>query len=230
MGESERPGVIGELCQEIVKQFGLKFDWLPSSKECHLATLFDPCYKDYVTKKCGDFKATQVRNWAIDETMKKMAPIEHDQESGSSQSKKSGKNRLWENHDRNLTENLSCVNSNEEIVNLELQHYLALKDLPRGSDPIKWWFNIGKLSFPNLFQAAKKFLIIQASSIPSGKIFLLFIFGKKTVKIYKFYKLFIFQNVFLVQLVMSITRKETVLVKSAHIKSSVCMEMQKTKN
>ena len=87
--KADTPGLIGELCQEIIKQFDLKFDWLPNSKECHLATLFDPCYKDYVVTKSGSFKATQVKQWAISETMKKMKPCDDDEsEERPSQTKK----------------------------------------------------------------------------------------------------------------------------------------------
>ena len=68
--EARTENLVTELCQELCDQIKEKFEFLSSSKECHLATLFDPRFKKYVCK--GDLQSTRTKFWAKEEALSKM--------------------------------------------------------------------------------------------------------------------------------------------------------------
>ena len=68
--EARKENLVTELCEELCFQIKEKFDFLSSSKECHLATLFDPRFKKYVCK--GDLQTTKTKYWAKEQALSKM--------------------------------------------------------------------------------------------------------------------------------------------------------------
>ena len=52
-----------------------------------------------------------------------------------------------------------------------MKKYLASPRIGRQEDPIKWWFNIGKIQFPLLFHGAQKYQCMIATSVPSERVF-----------------------------------------------------------
>ena len=57
-------------------------------------------------------------------------------------------------------------NGVKDCIDLEMRKYLSLPTIGRSEDPIKWWFNVGKNQFPNLFLGAQKFQCMTATSVP----------------------------------------------------------------
>lgn len=69
----------------------------------------------------------------------------------------------------------SCVNdetvSLESAIRKEVSLYASLPTLSQTEeDPLMWW-RLHQSSFPNLSKLAKKFLCIQATSVPSERLF-----------------------------------------------------------
>lgn len=56
-------------------------------------------------------------------------------------------------------------------IDLEMQKYLALPKLDRRECPIKWWKTVGSKQFFYLFEAAKPYLCMPATSVPSERFF-----------------------------------------------------------
>ena len=52
-----------------------------------------------------------------------------------------------------------------------MKKYLALPTIDRNEDPVKWWFKTGKVQFPNIFKAAKKYQCMTATSVPAERVF-----------------------------------------------------------
>ena len=59
----------------------------------------------------------------------------------------------------------------KDCVDLEMKKYLSMPKIGRKEDPILWWKNDGQKQFPYLFSAAKRFQCINATSVPSERIF-----------------------------------------------------------
>ena len=62
-------------------------------------------------------------------------------------------------------------NDKHRMVDLEMVKYIDMEALPMNTDPLHWWWLNGKNMFPILFEAAMKFLIIPATSVPSERVF-----------------------------------------------------------
>merc|ERR1711879_252173 len=63
------------------------------------------------------------------------------------------------------------TNHIKETIDLEMKQYLESPNLDRKSCPIKWWATIGRNQYPYLFNVAKKFLCMNATSVPSERVF-----------------------------------------------------------
>ena len=59
----------------------------------------------------------------------------------------------------------------KDCIDLEMKKYLSLPCIGRSENPIKWWVNVGKHQFPNLFLGAQKFQCMTATSVPSERVF-----------------------------------------------------------
>jgi len=55
-------------------------------------------------------------------------------------------------------------------INVELRQYLNQPIIPRDQDPLKYWQNV-KHAYPVLFDIAKKYLSVIATSVPSERLF-----------------------------------------------------------
>ena len=62
-------------------------------------------------------------------------------------------------------------NEKEKMIDLEMSKYLEMDSPMVKIDPLKWWCSTGRKLFPLLFEAATKFLIIPATSVPSERVF-----------------------------------------------------------
>ena len=59
----------------------------------------------------------------------------------------------------------------KDCIDLEMRKYLSLPKLERQNCPIKWWKTIGSKQFPQLFECAKKYQCMLATSVPSERVF-----------------------------------------------------------
>lgn len=71
----------------------------------------------------------------------------------------------------NPSKRAKISNNKKDIVDLEMRQYLSLPKLERKECPIIWWKNVGSKQFPYLFEAAKKYLCMPATSVPSERVF-----------------------------------------------------------
>lgn len=75
---------------------------------------------------------------------------------------------LWKFHDALVVSSAETRNSGG--INVELRQYLNQSVIPRYHDPLKYWQTM-KHAYPALFDVAKKYLSIIATSVPSKRLF-----------------------------------------------------------
>ena len=80
-------------------------------------------------------------------------------------------NELWGTFDSEQNTAASKMDGIKDCIDMEMKKYLALPRIGRQEDPIKWWFNIGKIQFPMLFYGAQKYQCMTATSVPSERVF-----------------------------------------------------------
>ena len=81
---------------------------------------------------------------------------------------------LWGNFDAkiaNVNKRAKISDDKQDIIDVEMRKYLSLQVIDRKQSPIKWWHEIGKIQFPNLFEAARKYQCLLATSVPSERVF-----------------------------------------------------------
>ena len=59
----------------------------------------------------------------------------------------------------------------KDCIDLEMRKYLSLDKVDRKACPIKWWASVGSKQFPQLFECAKKYQCMLATSVPSERVF-----------------------------------------------------------
>ena len=77
-------------------------------------------------------------------------------------------NDIWESLDNEIR-TTQTTDTIEISVAAEVSKYLRMPNLPRNSDPLKWWRETGQFLYPNLWIVAKKYLCIPATSVPSER-------------------------------------------------------------
>ena len=145
------------------------------------ATIFDPRYKN-VAFSTRD-KANQAEKQAKSDAMK---AVSIESEEGNDDEDESDEERekssmesdfddLWSKFDQKKVNppgrRSKVTDYKKECINLEMKKYLSLPKVERRECPIKWWNKEGSKDFPNLFQAAKKYLSMPATSVPSERVF-----------------------------------------------------------
>lgn len=76
---------------------------------------------------------------------------------------------LWNFHD-NLVATSAVTRDDPGGINVELRQYLNQCVIPRNHDPLKAWQTL-KHAYPTLFNIAKKYLALVATSVPSERLF-----------------------------------------------------------
>ena len=82
---------------------------------------------------------------------------------------------LWSQFDSKVVKNPGkrsrVKDHHEECVDLEMKKYLSVPKLERKECPILWWKKTGSREYPLLFEVAKKFVPMPATSVPSERAF-----------------------------------------------------------
>ena len=82
---------------------------------------------------------------------------------------------FWSNFDskevKNSAKRSRITDHFKDCIELEMKKYLILPKVGRKECPILWWKNEGSKQFPLLFESAKKFLPMLATSVPSERAF-----------------------------------------------------------
>ena len=68
-----------------------------------------------------------------------------------------------------LGDDIIDAHDDDQVMN-ELDHYISTK-LPPCDNPFEWWKSFGAQTFPRLFRIAKKYMCIQATSVPAERAF-----------------------------------------------------------
>jgi len=78
-------------------------------------------------------------------------------------------NSIWQEFDAEVENVIQSLNPTATII-VEVDKYLQEPPVPRTQDPLKWWNNNRQI-YPTLFIMMKKRLCIQATSVPSERVF-----------------------------------------------------------
>ena len=162
--------MVNKLKLEINKRFGnyLQYESNPLLSE---TTFLDPRFKKYGFQNEQSFKkikeiivnkgkliVTKLRS-AIDQNVSVPAVLNN-----------IGKeNSIWQEFDAGVENVVQSLNPTATII-VEVDKYLQEPPIPRTQDPLKWWNNNRQI-YPTLFIMMKKRLCIQATSVPSERVF-----------------------------------------------------------
>ncbi|CAI6355807.1 unnamed protein product [Macrosiphum euphorbiae] len=78
-------------------------------------------------------------------------------------------NSIWQEFDAGVENVVQSLNPTATII-VEVDKYPQEPPIPRTQDPLKWWNNNRQI-YPTLFIMMKKRLCIQATSVPSERVF-----------------------------------------------------------
>ncbi len=78
---------------------------------------------------------------------------------------------IWSCIDSEIASSTSRGTNLTREPNVQLQQYLNAGCIERKTDPLNWWSQEGKQSYPQLYKTAVKYLIIPATSVPSERVF-----------------------------------------------------------
>ena len=134
------------------------------------ASMLDPSFKKFGFMKPQNIvKAT---TWLSNEGMAMIAKRSSGEENTECDSAVNEKesNSLWGMFEDEANIQGQAVNNPNEL-DKEMNRYFLEPKLERDRNPLEWWTNTGKQTYPNLFQLAMKYLVVPATSVPSERVF-----------------------------------------------------------
>jgi len=144
-----------------------------------VATVYDPRFKNLPSVFSTTVKAQQAVRLAKTEALEiahandeATAPDDNDNEIEETSTSKD--DDFWALFDfKPVKPNKRSKTSDyfKDCIDLEMRKYLSLPKLERQNCPIKWWKTIGSKQFPQLFECAKKYQCMLATSVPSERVF-----------------------------------------------------------
>ena len=160
------------LSYELKYQLQSYFDELEQQTFAKFATFLDPRFKDVFFNK---EKKAEVKKSISDylESVKipeqKQAEKEEERKTKETEENQKKDEHFWDEFDK---EREDQVDSEREIsvIEIELIRYLEGQLSSRKTDPLLFW-KLQEKFFPNLAKAAKKYLSIPATSVPSERVF-----------------------------------------------------------
>lgn len=174
--------LLKEVRKTILESLKAKFKDLETDSIYTNSSIFDPRFKDLVfsTKAKALAAVSQAKNDAINANLENS-----NDEIGSDSdfddfavteidSNKNEADELWVKFDAKIAKastDSKPTNHVNEIVELEMKQYLESPNIERKLCPIKWWATVGQKQYPYLFKIAKKYQCMNATSVPSERVF-----------------------------------------------------------
>jgi len=175
--ELEEDELAKEFRAIIYEQLTHYFQDLESKETNAISTIYDPRFKDLV------FSKPSLKNQAVRLAKADAVKVAHENDESEEDieadaeekvPKPTNNDDFWGCFDSKIVKpNKKSKTSDyfKDCVDLEMRKYLSLPRLDRQSCPIKWWKNTGSKNFPQLFECAKKYLCMLATSVPSERVF-----------------------------------------------------------
>jgi len=147
-----------------------------------VSTIYDPRFKNMPTAFSAQGKAQQAVRLAKAEAL----DIAHENDDTSASMETEREQTIsvpstskadadfWESFDSQTVKSSKRSKTADyfkECIDLEMRKYLSLDKVDRKSCPIKWWKDVGSKQFPQLFECAKKYQCMLATSVPSERVF-----------------------------------------------------------
>jgi len=161
--------VSGQLRAALVQEMQLRFSHYQNCYHLAVATLLDPRFKRHAFT---DLEALQTaQNRLIGELTQTVQNTEStdNMSSQSSSSNSESTSSFWNMFDRKVSEAGALRNTASEAEN-ESRRYFQEANVPRTSDPLRWW-KLNVVQFPHLKILAHKFLCVPATATTSQRLF-----------------------------------------------------------
>lgn len=148
-----------------------------------ISTILDPRFKDLVfSTKAKSLQAVKfAKTDAVEVAHENNENPDDEEEPEETTSTASKSDDFWDVFDSQkelfdsktvkVTKKSKKSDYYKSCVDLEMRQYLSVPRLDRKSCPIQYWKNVGSKQFPLLFECAKKYLCMLATSVPSERVF-----------------------------------------------------------
>ncbi|CAI5637704.1 zinc finger BED domain-containing protein 1 isoform X1 [Oreochromis niloticus] len=130
-----------------------------------LSTLLDPRFKTLGFRSSS--KCSEAVNRLKVECAAVIARTTSEPQPGPSSEQSPVQENLWHRLDEEVGRQTNNATADSII---EVQRYLAERNIPRSEDPLTYWGN-RRTSYPNLFHLVLQFLCTPASSVPCERVF-----------------------------------------------------------
>ena len=175
-----------ECKQWILEMVHKQFEGIEASETYAVATLMDPRFKNLAFSNKPNQAINQAKSIALsiahdihskdDKIAEVITEDDIDESTESSNTKVQDEfDNLWSAFDCKVAKNpgkRSRVKDHyKEIIDLEMKKYISVPKLDRKECPIKWWKTTGSKNYPSLFEVAKKFVPMPATSVPAERAF-----------------------------------------------------------
>lgn len=159
-----------DLCHNISRVLYERFSVVEECEELALATLCDPRFKKHGFKSAERARAAiqTVKNQV--QLMQSMLERGQQDDVELASAALTAKSSLWASFDDEVFKRVEPSTSFSCITTSEITRYLSAPNCQRNGDPLEWW-RLEEKNFPNLSQIAFKYLTIQATSVPSERVF-----------------------------------------------------------
>lgn len=176
---------VAKECRKLIFDAVTKqFDGFESNETYACATILDPRFKNvpFSTKTKGNQAVNYAKSNAVaiahanEGANDDESTDDFEEEDESTKTKvQSEFDELWSNFDAKTAKPLGRrkrINDHmKDCVDVEMSKYLMMPKIDRKNCPILWWKNVGQKQYPMLFESAKKFLPMPATSVPSERAF-----------------------------------------------------------
>ncbi len=163
----------GRLAERLKANLARRFLNIEGNIKLASATLLDPRFKKaaFMKPEAAEQTKTHIVSELADLLEKGMSSdangtstslCETDKESDTT-------NVVWQSLDKKIARASHNHTPRADAI-VQVQQYLRMPNIPRHDDPLSWWKE-NSIGFPLLQRLAKKYLTMQATSVPSERLF-----------------------------------------------------------
>ena len=174
---------LGKVLRSLIyDQLKIYFQEIETEDTFCISTIFDPRFKNLPTAFSRPGKAQHAVTLAKADALQ----VAHENDanrqdmeteeaiSANATNVAEDDDEFWGSFDSQVVKSSKRSKSSDyfkDCIDLEFRKYLSLEKVDRKACPIKWWKNVGSKQFPQLFECAKKYQCMLATSVPSERVF-----------------------------------------------------------
>ena len=166
--------------RSIYESLSRRVGWAETRLITSVSALVDPNFKD--SNFIGGPNIIKQAKEMLKKEIQKANNIEEEDENKASERVEpveaeppKKKFAIWDSINKKIQQHDVRLEKNQtkhmpDAIDVEMKEYFSTKTV-QVEEPLAWWYDVGQHSYPKMYKVAMNILVIQATSVPSERVF-----------------------------------------------------------